>query len=479
MRSGRLIRWLCGVQLVLAGTTFAQQEVDSAAANTPEERGADAATGADLANSDSPFLAAVQLNHADPRYVGGDLLRVRLRSERPAYLYLIYHQADGSIVLLFPNPARPKNQVGAGQDLEFPGGVGTPYRFRVQAPFGPEVMQVIAVERPVLSLDELGQGPQPAMVTNELLAKVENDLRPTPELWAEHRVALETFAKQSKPPSAPAARVGLIVGIGKYQHLDKENEELRHSAKVMHDLMLRRGQLDPARTKLVLDDQATKANLQHLFTEWLPSVSKPGDTVFVYFCGHASTVPNSDGSEKDGQDETLCPFDLEGARTGERMEQGAARWRETNILDDTLARWFQSLQGRQLVFIADTCHAGGLAADKSLGSRLFADEASRLKDIAQLNTIVIASCASDEQSLIEGTRNKTAWFTFCLAEAIERQPPESALSVQDAFTYARSRIQRLLREGRAAREQEPQMADNALLPVVLAPAQLSPTQTND
>ena len=37
-------------------------------------------------------------------------------------------------------------------------------------------------------------------------------------------------------------------------------------------------------------EQATKARLEELIARWLPSVSQPGDTVFIYFSGHAGHV---------------------------------------------------------------------------------------------------------------------------------------------------------------------------------------------
>src|SRR2546423_14024732 len=39
-------------------------------------------------------------------------------SEREARLYLLYHQADGRCLLLFPNPARPDNRAPARQVVQ-------------------------------------------------------------------------------------------------------------------------------------------------------------------------------------------------------------------------------------------------------------------------------------------------------------------------------------------------------------------------
>jgi hypothetical protein len=119
--------------------------------------------------------------------------------------------------------------------------------------------------------------------------------------------------------------------------------------------------------------------------------------------------------------------------------------------------------------ILDTCFSGGVVEGKALAKSFFADESARTKDISQLNTLVLSSCAADEQSLFEGTKNKTMWFTYCLAEAIERSAGKQLLTVQDAYDYTRRRMRQLLESANAPREQEPAMTDRILLPVALAP----------
>jgi hypothetical protein len=73
-----------------------------------------------------------------------------------------------------------------------------------------------------------------------------------------------------------------------------------------------------------LDEQATKPNLDELIVRWLPSVSQPGDTAFICFSGHAGQVDNRDGTEPDGKDELIGPYDLEG---GYRQGDAPARCR--------------------------------------------------------------------------------------------------------------------------------------------------------
>ena len=284
------------------------------------------------------------------------------------------------------------------------------------------------------------------------------------------------MAKEPPAPDQPARRIGLFVGIGKYLHPEfaHTHVELGNSAVVMHELMRKQGQLDPQRTRLVLDQQATKANLQELIVRWLPSVSRPGDTVFLYFSGHAGQFDAEDTGEPSRKEQTIGPYDLNAGPDNLPIAQRMAIYRASNISSRTLARWLQELSGRQIVCIFDTCHSGGLFRSKGLGKDFLVNESAQMKAVAQMNMLVLASCAADEQSLFEGTRNTTMWFTYCLTEAIEQANLPRPLMVHTAFEYSRKRMRSLLQEGNAGREQEPQIVDTTLLPVELIPATATP-----
>jgi hypothetical protein len=431
--------------------------------------------GSALFNDQPPFLTGVVVDRADATYREGDKLRVQFQGEIEAHLYLLYHQADGSTILLFPNAAHPESKVAAKQPVAIPpvkDESREDFRFRVRPPLGREMLQVVASKTPLTELESLAaQRGKAPLVAAGTLKSLADRLLADRTTWTEHRVAVTTLAAAARPPERKPARVGLFIGIGKYKNPGNAatHEELRHSAEVMHDLMLKHGGLDPDRTLLVRDEQATKAHLQELIAEKLPSITQPGDIVFIYFSGHAGQLDTNDPSEPDGKDESIGPYDLEGTRPGEPREVGAARWRATNITDDTLAAWLSRLAGRQIVLILDTCHSAGVIEGKNLATTFWQDEAARLKDINQLNTIVLASCAGDEQTLFEGTPNKTMYFTFCLSEIIERAAGKEPLTVQAAFEYSRRHMRVLLQQSNAPREQEPVMSDRILLPVVLVP----------
>lgn len=56
----------------------------------------------------------------------------------------------------------------------------------------------------------------------------------------------------------------------------------------------------------------TRKNIIDAFTR-ITQYSKAGDTVFVHYSGHGGRVPDTDGDEDDGYDETLIPVDFKSA----------------------------------------------------------------------------------------------------------------------------------------------------------------------
>jgi hypothetical protein len=448
-------------------------DIDSANGSAPAIR----FPGSALFNDAPPFLAGVLVDHADHQYQGGDLLKITFQAEETAWLYLLYHQADSQTLLLFPNRKSDAHQIPKGTKVQVPPDDQS-FRFRIQKPFGREVLQVLASTNRIPELEDLlTEASGTPVMTAERLAVVAERLSKEKDSWTEHRVSILTVGistpAEPLPIAAPAERFGLFVGIGEYQHPEfvSTHVELQNSAKLFHQQMTRSGGIDPTNSRLLLNEQANRTGIEESITKWLPAVTKPGDVVFVYFSGHAGQYESHDRSEPDGLDEALCPWDFDAGTAEQSMDARIARAKSTSILDDTLARWLQELSGRQVVLVLDTCFSGGFVKEKKvpIQANLLANEAARVKDISQMNIIVLSSCASDEQSQFEGTANQTMWFTYCLSDLFENPETPKPLTVDDAFVRVRKRMKQLLTQANAAREQEPTMTDSALLPVLLIP----------
>lgn len=423
--------------------------------------------GAGLFNNQPPFLVGVKLFAEDLTYREGDVLRVKFTAERESHLYLIYHQADGTSLLLFPNEARTDSKVPAKQDVLVPD-LGDPFRFQIGPPLGIEVFQVLASLKPIEELDSLVKQKtgRAVVVSRELIGKLRDQLLKGKSSWTEHRVPIRTIAKDAVTADRKPARVGLFIGIDQYQNtkLCKPHEELRKGAELMHKTFLDRGGLDPSRTKLITGEQATKANIEEAITKWLPSVSAPGDTVFIFHTGHGGTVKNLDGTEPDGLNELLWTYDNDVGTNISSQEDFDIRKRATAIMDETLARWLQELPGRQIVLMVDSCYGGGVV-DASALPHFFDREAARVKDISQLNVVVMTGSGPDET--VRTPKGKVSWMPRLVAEAMETLP--RPVTIRQAYSHYRQGIQRWLKEIKELGLQEPVLVDSVLIPIVLAP----------
>jgi hypothetical protein len=462
---------LVTIVLVSAPLPFANA-ADPPATKPPETKPPETkppqSPGNELSATQQSFLSNVSVDRADGRYQEGDKMSVAFQAERDAHLYLVYHLVDGRSVLLFPNAAHRESLVKAKQQVTVPA-PGDKFRFRVRPPFGEEALQVVAAVSPIDEWNEIATADGgPPRLAAESIARVKGLIAASPAQFSEHRVRLHTSARQNAPVAeSKPKRVGLFIGVNKYrdEKFCEPHEEFRRSAEAMHKMLTSRGGVAPERAKLMLGEKSTRANIQQAIVEWLPRTSEPGDTVFIYYCGHGGTVTNLDGSEPDGRDELITTFDNDVGKFDSPPAWEAAL-RKRTILDDTLARWLQELPGRQIVLLLDTCHGGG-AVDAQGLAKFFSHEAARVKDISQLNMIVVAGCSADESVWFTKGPDALTRMPLYLMEAVEKLP--APVSVRQAYDHYLVQVQDYLRKINKAGAQEPTITDTALLPIALAP----------
>lgn len=390
------------------------------------------------------FLMNVAVNRTDGRYSQGERLSVRFQAEADCHVYLLYHQADGNTVLIFPNKAQPDNRVAAKKEVTIPQ-AGDEFRFRIGAPYGEEALQVIAAKKPIELLAKLDAAAGRATpVSKETQAELAKLIQASADQYAEHRVVIHTHEGGGKLPEPRAPlRAGLFVGVNKLKAVKHgaEAPQAKGSAEMMHKAFTTLGGIDPKNARTLTDVDATTAAFEEAVTKWLPSITQPGDTVFLFYCGHGGPEPTKDPSEPDGLDEVLTTYD-------------------SFVVDDQLGRWLQELPGRQIVLLMETCHGGGLVDARNLASSI-QDVTRRVKDISQLNTLVICACLPDETSSFRRDL-PAAFMPIFLDEAMRGKT--RPLSVQSAFEHYQRRLKETV-----GNKQEPLLLDNILIPVPLVP----------
>lgn len=99
---------------------------------------------------------------------------------------------------------------------------------------------------------------------------------------------------------------------------------------------------------------ATRENILAAFTRHLISNTRVGngDIIVIYYSGHGSQVPDAEGDEEDGYDETIVPCDA-GPDRSKREDV-------VDITDDEISAMLDQLAARtrNINLIFDSCHSG-------------------------------------------------------------------------------------------------------------------------
>eukprot|EP00440_Ansanella_granifera_P029905 gb/GFBE01032487.1/.p1 GENE.gb/GFBE01032487.1/~~gb/GFBE01032487.1/.p1 ORF type:complete len:405 (+),score=85.76 gb/GFBE01032487.1/:1-1215(+) len=207
---------------------------------------------------------------------------------------------------------------------------------------------------------------------------------PAPITAAKQRRALIVWNDYNWPPIN--ATLGGPGGLG----LDTA-----HGAATMKQLMAKYHVTDCVE---LCRQQCTRGNLLKALFE-IGSRCDKDDSFILYYTGHGSRLPDQDGDEEDGYDETMVLVD----ETGQRDD----------LRDDDLAMWLVNyVKADRLLLLFDCCHSATLAdLDKPIWTG---------------KTVVsLSGCEDEEESLGTG---KGGVFTNAMEQAIgslEGKPHQS------------------------------------------------------
>ena len=468
------------------------------------------------------FFVRLEVNHATRSYREGDTLSVTAVSEIDCYAYVLYTQSDGKSFQIFPNSSQPDNKLKARRAVSIPSQDDL-FRWQVAAPFGEERITLLCCKEPLdaMSAEEL-RAKRFNPVSKERLKGIELEIgQEEPAAWGIDEIELTTFPRSAAARTTDHKRVGVFFGVAQYQfNIEAEAASGRglnlatchRDARQMAAVLKEVGEL--AETRTFTNAEATRQNLEQSLTSWLPQVTRPGDTVVVYFSGHGMKARDESGDEADGEDEVLVPYDFVDlgilneavkrsqagtldAANGQRADQaldivkragsiekgGAALLRETAVSDDLFAHWLQRLAGRQVIVVLDICFAGGFATpEKDLfatgqpKSFDFVDgELSRLKDLGQKELALLASSSSLTTSAVR-RENDLSVMTYYLLEALQAAPAQ--VTLEGAHQHCKRAMQayfeRMNQQAEAAgkpklQPHEPQLFNFSVRPVFLKP----------
>ncbi|HEV8694963.1 MAG TPA: caspase family protein [Lysobacter sp.] len=143
------------------------------------------------------------------------------------------------------------------------------------------------------------------------------------------------------------ANRALLVGINEYR--DAPLRGCINDVLDVHEFLCGKRNFAASDIRVLLDDQATTANIKQHLQDWLVRDPAPNDRLLFHFSGHGTQLPGHDGTVHD----VVCPFDFD--------------FTEANALSDVdFSAIFKALPvGVGFVWISDSCHSGDLARGRA------------------------------------------------------------------------------------------------------------------
>lgn len=447
-----LMAFLVGAMISACSVQSFQQQVDDAA-----EGGVRSIGIIGVENENAEFEVRVNVDKQNRCYTEDDPIVVTVKSNSDGFLYLLHIDSSGTKTMLIPNKYQANNEIKAHQEVVYPVEEST-FRFLVTGPsFGKEMIKAFVTKERLKSVDIAQFSIAPAKeitqtqsngIADELTKSITIEGKPENQQtnFATHEVVYETFSKKTGAP-VPTKGERFFVGFGVQKFKDSSITPLSAcvaDVKTMCELATKYLGVPEEYAAAITDTEVTLDTVRKTFCDVLPKITKPGDTIFVYWSGHGGRISAIRGDDTTGSFvHFLVPYD------GDTNNP-----RETMLMEGPFGHWTQKLDGRNLIFILDACHSKGMTNAKSipsggksstngfsltnsiLGTNTKTMDAinesdapftfafkplSRSKALGQNGLTVIASSASEELSF-ERREGNLSVMTYFLVDAIKKGP---------------------------------------------------------
>jgi hypothetical protein len=141
-----------GEELAIASATLPAQLVRKAGLKLVPDNYLEARKTLEICDAqvqESKLKVALALDRGDGGiYRKGDKLHLFLKANLDCYVKVLYHQVDGTKVLVFPNRYHPDGRIQKGRLYQIPPDDNS-FDLEVQAPFGAELVKLIACTSPI------------------------------------------------------------------------------------------------------------------------------------------------------------------------------------------------------------------------------------------------------------------------------------------------------------------------------------------
>jgi Caspase domain len=221
----------------------------------------------------------------------------------------------------------------------------------------------------------------------------------------------------------------VVIGLERYRNELPQASHAERDARVVARYLSGTMGYEEGNIALLLNDRATKGDMEKYFETWLPNRVESDDTVFVYFSGHGA--PNAKTGEA-----YLVPYD------GDPV-----------FLNNTgypLSRLYQSLAdlpAKEVVVVLDSCFSG--AGDRSVIAKGMRPIITEIKSplLGKGKTIVLAA-SSGQQVSSTYEQKAHGLMTYFFLKGLQGEADtnkDGKIDIAELFEYLRPQVERVAR----------------------------------
>lgn len=221
----------------------------------------------------------------------------------------------------------------------------------------------------------------------------------------------------------------VVVGLERYRNELPQASYAERDARVVARYLSGTMGYEEGNVALLLNDRATKGDMEKYFETWLPNRVESDDTVFVYFSGHGA--PNAKTGEA-----YLMPYD------GDPV-----------FLNNTgypLSRLYQSLAdlpAKEIVVVLDSCFSG--AGGRSVIAKGMRPIITEIKSplLGKGKTIVLAA-SSGQQVSSTYEQKAHGLMTYFFLKGLQGEADtnkDGKIDIAELFEYLRPQVERVAR----------------------------------
>ncbi|MFC1979162.1 caspase domain-containing protein [Chloroflexota bacterium] len=223
----------------------------------------------------------------------------------------------------------------------------------------------------------------------------------------------------------------VVVGISDYEDSNLDVDCTAHSATEIHDQLA--SIWGQGHTKLFLDSQATKSNIQTSIVDWLGSQADANDTVLFFFTGH--------GDDSEAQ-EYICVYD-------------------EDISDVELNEWMSEIASSAQIIVLDSCHSGGF-----------------IEELSQNNRVIMTACDAEQHACTLFSLGHSI-FSFCVIQAFKNLDDtnirnDGLVSAEEIYRYADSQVPKYVGENQRPRFYDGYPGELRMIGVPIFNAEIKP-----